>query len=218
MSTKLETGEVKDLLARAGDGDPAAVEALMMLYRERLKGMVRTRINQKLQSRLDESDIVQDAFVDVVRRLDEYLEAPQVPFYIWVRGIVGVKLKQVHRDHLQAQRRDARRERSLTMGDEDGANSGVIALELLGGFTSPSNAVAKMEMKEQLRAALEQLDARDREVIAMRHVEQMSTMETAAALGLSKAGAGNRYLRAISRLKKVLAEQPGYVDLPGFLD
>lgn len=201
----LESEDVQDLLNRASAGDPRAVDELMMLYRDRLKGLVRTRINQRLQSRLDESDIVQDAFVDIARRLDEYLQEPGVPFYVWLRTIVGAKLKQVHRDHLRTQRRDARRELPIPPHHEGDANSGVLALELLDGLTSPSQAVSKKEMRAQLKAALDKLDAKDREIISMRHVEQMSTMESANALGLSKAGAGNRYLRAIARLKRVLA-------------
>jgi RNA polymerase sigma-70 factor (ECF subfamily) len=202
--------ELRDLLRRAGGGEPAACQELFSRYRDRLKRMVRLRMSRRLQGRVDDSDVLQEAFVDVARRLSEYVANPKLPFYLWLRHLTGLKLVEVHRKHLGCQLRDADREITLHRGGLPGADSASLAAQLLGTVTSPSQAAIKAETRLFVQEALNQLDPIDREVLALKHFEQLSTSEVAEVLGLSKAGAGSRYLRAVKRLREVLAGIPGF--------
>jgi RNA polymerase sigma-70 factor (ECF subfamily) len=172
--------------------------------------MVRLRLNRRLQGRVDDSDVLQEACLDVARRLPEYVADPQLPFYLWLRHMTGLKLTEIHRRHLGVQKRDADREVSLHRGGLPEANSVSLAAQLLGTVTSPSQAAIKAETRIQVQDALNSMDPIDREVLALKHFEQLSISEIAQVLGLSKAGAGSRYLRAIKRLKEILSRMPGF--------
>jgi RNA polymerase sigma-70 factor (ECF subfamily) len=108
--------------------------------------------------------------------------------------------------HLDAQQRDAGREVRLNLGAEADVSSAVLAACLLGPAERPSEEAARAELRERLQALLEQLSADDREVLALRHFEQLSTNETAAVLSISAAAAGKRYVRALTRLRKLLGD------------
>lgn len=195
-----------ELLRRAADGDQDALSAALSLHRERLKRMVRLRLNRRLQGRVDESDIVQDALLDASRRLDEYVDDPTVPFFLWLRHITGRKLIDVHRWHLGADKRDAALEIS-NQGASPPASSACLAARLLGRLTSPSHAASRAELQLRVREALELLDPIDREVLALRHYEQLSNVEVAAVLGIGKSTASSRYLRALKKIKDLLDER-----------
>ena len=199
-----------DLLRRAAEGDEEALRALFERYRERLKRMVRLRLSRRLAGRIDDSDVVQEAYVDVSRRLDEYLKAPSTSFFLWLRNVAALKLAEVHRRHLGTQLRDADREVTLHRGGLPMADSVSLAAQLLGKLTAPSQAAIKAEMRMMVQEALNSMDPIDREVLALKHFEQLSTSEIAEVLGLSKAGAGSRYLRAIKRLRAILERIPGF--------
>jgi RNA polymerase sigma-70 factor (ECF subfamily) len=202
--------EFQDLLRRAGGGDAAACQELFSRYRDRLKRMIHLRMSRRLQGRVDDSDVLQEAFVDVARRLAEYVANPRLPFYLWLRHLTGLKLVEVHRKHLGSQLRDADREITLHRGGFPEADSASLAAQLLGTATSPSQAAIKAETRLFVQEALNQMDPIDREILALKHFEQLSTSEIAEVLGLSKAGAGSRYLRAIKRLRAILAQIPGF--------
>jgi RNA polymerase sigma-70 factor (ECF subfamily) len=204
--------ELTDLLRQAADGDDAALTALFSQFRQRLKRMVRLRLNPRLRGRLDASDVVQEAYLEVSRRLGEYVQDPRVPFFLWLRFVTGRKLLDVHRRHLGAQSRDAGREISLHHQPYPAATSASLAAQLLGRLTSPSQAVIKAELQQRVQEALEALNPVDREVLALRHFEQLSNMEIAQLLGLSESGATARYLSALKRINKVLSETPGLLD------
>ena len=202
--------EEADLLPLAAAGDEAAARELFSRYRSRLKRMVHLRLSRRLQGRVDDSDVLQEAYLDVARRLPEYVADPKAPFFLWVRHLTGLKLAEVHRRHLGTQARDADRELSLHRGGLPEADSVSLAAHLLGQLTTPSQAAVKAERRLLVQEALCALDPIDREVLALKHFEQLSTAEIAEVLGLSKAGAGSRYLRAIKQLREILAQVPSF--------
>jgi RNA polymerase sigma-70 factor (ECF subfamily) len=210
-----ESGEVSDLLARAAAGDQEGLRQLFSRYRDRLKRMVRLRLSRRLSGRVDDSDVVQEAFLDISRKLPEYAQAPQLPLFLWLRHMTGLKLAEVHRRHLGTQARDADREVSLHRGGLPEADSVSLAAQLLGKLTTPSQAAIKAEQRIYVQEALSSMDPIDREVLALKHFEQLSTSEIAQVLGLSRAraGAGSRYLRAIKRLREILERIPGFRNL-----
>jgi RNA polymerase sigma-70 factor (ECF subfamily) len=209
----IEESHSGDLLRRAAAGDQQAVNELFAVYRDRLRAMVRLRLNRRLQGRIDPSDVLQEAYLEICKHLADYLRAPTLPFFLWLRHITGQKLIAVHRQHLGAQMRDADREVSLYRGALPQASSASLAAQLLGHFTSASHAAVRAELQIQVQEALNGMDPLDREVLALRHFEMLSNAETAAVLGIKKSAASNRYIRALERLKDILAGLPNFADL-----
>jgi len=199
-----------DLLRRAKAGDEAALGALFVHYRDRLRKMVRLRLDRRLSGRIDASDVLQDAYLDIARRFPEYAAAPTVPFYIWLRSLTGQRLVDLHRRHLGAEMRDAGREVSLYRGALPTASSASLAQQLLAGLTSPTQAAIREEMLLRLQEALNSMDPIDREVVVLRHFEELSNAEAAEVLGVEPAAASKRYIRAIRRLKAILDAVPGF--------
>lgn len=199
------TGQAPDLVARAAAGDRAAVVELLERYRGRLLRMVALRLDPRLQGRVDASDVIQEGYLDAIRRLDEFIRDPAVPFYIWLRFLVGQRVQEQHRRHLETPGRDIGREVSLYRGAMPGASTGSLAARLLGNLTSPSQAAIRAERKIRLEEALNRMDPLDREILVLRHYEQMTNGDAAAALGLDKSAASKRYTRAIRRLKEIMA-------------
>jgi RNA polymerase sigma-70 factor (ECF subfamily) len=193
--------------ARAGDAD--ALNALFSRHRQRLRHMVEMRLDWRLQARIDASDVIQEAFLQAAARLDEYLHNPTLPLFLWLRLVVGERLSKLHRHHLGAQMRDAGREVSLYREALPAASSAALAAQLLGKHTSPSQAVQRAERILRLQEALNALDPIDREVLSLRHFEELSRAETAQVLGIEEAAAAKRYVRALKRLKELLAHLPG---------
>ena len=204
-----EPGDLADLLARAAAGDEKALNELFSRYRKRLKQMVRLRLNRRLQGRIDDSDVLQEAFLEAAKRLPEYLADRPLPFFLWLRHLTGEKLIDVHRRHLGAKMRDAAQEVSLHRGPMPAASSASLAAQLLGRLTSPSQAAVKAETRLRVQEVLNRMDALDREVLALRHFEQLSNAEVAETLGLNESTASSRYLRALKRLKDELCDLPG---------
>jgi RNA polymerase sigma-70 factor (ECF subfamily) len=204
-----EEPDATDLLRRAAAGDQASWRALLARHEGRLRRLVAFRMDRRLQGRLDPSDVLQEVYLEVAGHLDDYLQAPGLPFYLWLRGIAGNKLLELHRHHLGTEMRDAGREVSLYRGALPEASSAELAARLLGRLNRPSEAAVRAETKLRLQEALNSLEPLDREVLALRHFEQLSTAETARVLGIKEAAAGKRYLRALRRLKDILAELPG---------
>jgi RNA polymerase sigma-70 factor (ECF subfamily) len=200
------------LLERARAGDQAAVNELFTRHRARLRRMVELRLDRRLQARIDASDVIQEAYVEVVRRLDEYLRDPAYPLFLWLRLIVGERLLKVHRHHLGTQMRDAGLEVSIYRGPLPAASSAALAAQLLGKHTSPTQAAVRAERMLRLQEALNTLDPMDREVLSLRHFEEMTLAETALALEIQESAAAKRYIRALKRLKAVLATMPGGLD------
>jgi RNA polymerase sigma-70 factor, ECF subfamily len=207
--TDHNSGETVRLLERLKAGDRAALDELFTRYRERLRRMVELRLDWRVRSRLDASDVIQDAFVEVARRLPEYLADPALPLFLWVRLIAGERVLVLHRQHLGAQMRDPRREVALYRGALPEASSAALAERLLGRETSPTQAVVRAERLLRVQEALNALDPVDREVLALRHFEQLNRNETARVLGIEESAASKRYVRALRRLKDALGGLPG---------
>jgi RNA polymerase sigma-70 factor (ECF subfamily) len=198
-----------ELIRRAGEGDTAGLEGLLERYRPRLRRMIRLRLDRRLQGRVDPSDVIQEAYVEVSRGLAAYLRDPSLPFFLWLRLVTGQKLALAHRRHLGVQARDAGREVSLYRGALPEATSAALAAQLIGKHTSPSQAAARAELKIRLQEALNSMDELDREVLALRHFEHLTNSETSRVLGISETAACNRYVRALERLKKILTGPAG---------
>jgi RNA polymerase sigma-70 factor (ECF subfamily) len=207
-----ESSETKSLIRRVEAGDEVAMTELFARYRDRLRKMVKLRMDRRLQGRIDPSDVLQDAYLDVAKRTEEYRANPAMPVFLWLRFITGQKLMALHRKHLGAQMRNAGQEVSLHGGALPPASSISIAAMLLGRITSPTRAARRAEMQVRLQDVLNSMEAVDREVLTLRHFEELGNSETAHVLGISRAAASSRYIRAVMRLKKELASLPGFFE------
>jgi len=201
-----------ELIRRAASGDQDALAQVFGLYRDRLRQMVRLRLDRRLQGRLNPSDVIQEASLDFARRLPDYAREPAMPFYLWLRFLTGQRLIDLHRQHLGAKMRDAGQEVSLYRGALPQASSVSLAAQLLGRLTSASRAAIRAETQIRVQEALNSMDPLDREVLTLRHFEMLSNDETAAVLGIRKSAASNRYIRALKRLKAILSALPGFGD------
>jgi RNA polymerase sigma-70 factor (ECF subfamily) len=202
------------LVRAAAGGDSASLGLLLERDRDRLRRMVALRLDRRLQGRVDPSDVIQEAQFEAARRLAEYLDNPTMPFFLWLRLITGQKLAQFHRHHLGAQMRAAGREVSLFREHLPEATSAALADHLLGRLTDPPAAAVRAELKVRLQEALNSMDPGDREVLTLRHFEHLSTAEAAAELGIGEEAAKKRHIRAVKRLRDILASLPG--GLEGF--
>jgi RNA polymerase sigma-70 factor (ECF subfamily) len=208
-----DSSESQALMRRIEAGDECAMAELFARYRQRLRRMVKLRMDRRLQGRLDPSDVLQDAYVEVSKRAVEYRANPAMPVFLWLRWITGEKLIALHRKHLGTRMRDAAQEVSLYGGALPPASSMSIAAMLLGRITSPTRAARRAEMQVRLQDVLNSLDPVDREVLTLRHFEELGNTETAQILGISKSAASSRYIRAVMRLKKELSSMPGIFDV-----
>jgi len=203
------SSETNRLLRWAADGDRQSWGALLIRHQARIRRMVAFRMDPRLRGRVDPEDVVQEVNLAAARGQEDYLRQPDLPFFLWLRGIAGNKLLELHRYHLGTPMRDARREVSLDRGVLPGATSAALAARLLGHQTSPSEASVRAEKKARLQEALDTMDPVDREVLALRHVEQLTNAEAARLLGIQERAAAKRYLRALKRLKDILGAMPG---------
>jgi RNA polymerase sigma-70 factor (ECF subfamily) len=195
-----------ELIAHAQAGDQQCLGLLLHRDRDRLKRMVSLRLDQRLQGRIDPSDVIQEAQLEAAQRLDEYSASPSMPFFLWLRLITGQKLMQLHRRHLGVKMRSVGKEVSLYRRSLPEATSAALADKLLGRESEPDAAAIRAEQAIQLQEALNGMDATDREVLVLRHFEQLSTAETAAELEITLEAAKKRHLRALKRLKDILAQ------------
>jgi RNA polymerase sigma-70 factor (ECF subfamily) len=205
-----ESSETVQLLRLAAQGDKASWGKLLTLYVERLSRLIALRLDRRIQGRVDAGDVIQEIYLEAWRHLPDYVQHPSMPFYLWLRGLARNKLGELHRQHLGAQMRDARREDPQAPGEDKMPDTTSTALNsLFLDSSTPSKVAARAEVKRQLQEALESMDALDREVLALRHFEQLTPAETAEVLGIKEKAAGMRYMRAIRRLKDVLTLLPG---------
>jgi RNA polymerase sigma-70 factor (ECF subfamily) len=199
------TGHVERLRA----GDRTALPEVFAACRDRLLRMVDLRLDPRLRPRLDPADVVQDAYLDVSGRLDAYLADPKLPPFLWLRLIVAERMATLHRHHIGTKMRDAGREVSLYHGALPQASTAALASMLLGRLTSPTQAAQRAEKLLRVQEALNGLEPTDREILALRHFEQLNRAEAAQALGITEEAGAKRYIRALKRIKDVLAKMPG---------
>ena len=176
--------------------------ALFDQHQARLKRMIALRLDRRLNNRVDASDVLQDAFVEASRRFEEYKEKREVSPFVWMRFLTVQKVAELHRYHFGVKARDVRRE--FNVYDHVDACSGDLAAQLVGNLTTPSTAARRAEQRELVQEMLEQMDPIDREVLALRHFEQLGNAEAAEVLGIEKQAAYRRHVRAVRRLYELL--------------
>jgi len=194
-----------ELSRRAASGDSAAMAALFSRYRTKLKVMVRLRLDRRLQGRVDPSDILQETYLDASQRMAQYANQPGLPFFLWLRFLTAQRMLITYRQHLGTKMRDANVEVSMFRGGMKAVATS-IAEELLAGLSSPDQAAIRHEQRLQLQDALNRMDETDREVLVLRHFEELSNHQVAQVLELSKTAASNRYVRALKRLREILRD------------
>jgi RNA polymerase sigma-70 factor (ECF subfamily) len=194
LSERLES---KDDLSRCFDA-----------YRKRLRAMVAFRLGDRLGSRVDASDVLQEAFLDATARLDQYRDHPTLPPFLWLRFLTAQRLDEHFRRHLGAAMRSVQNEIPLDFGF-GGDSSNLLANWLVSDHTPPPDHSSRMELKYLVAVALSEMDEIDRSVIILRHFEQLTNTETALELGISEAASGKRYVRALIKIKGILSRFPG---------
>ena len=191
------------LIERASQGDEAACEQLMGVHRDRLRKMVALRMDRRLAARIDASDIVQDALAEASRHLADYLQCRPLPFYPWLRRLAWERLVAMNRRHVQAGKRSVVREERYGAAAGD-ASAIALVDRLAAQHSSPSAQMTHAEFRDRVQGALATLDPRDREILVLRYLEQLSTHEAAAVLGLTDSGVKSRLMRALIRLRELL--------------
>jgi RNA polymerase sigma-70 factor (ECF subfamily) len=202
MSTN--SPETQRLLDQAKQGESSAVDQLLDQQRPSLRRMIDLRLDPALARRVDASDIVQDVLLEASKRLADYVKNPAMPFHLWLRHIAKDHIIDMHRKHRLAQRRSIDKEQSIRPALAD-QSSMDLAAQFIDQELTPASAAIRQELQRRLEGAVAEMDEDDREMILMRHFEQLSNQEVATELGLSEAAASMRYLRAIRRLRTLLA-------------
>lgn len=200
------------LIDRVIAGDHDALAELFSQHRDRLWRMISFRLDPRLHGRVDADDILQEAWLAAVQRIDHFLSDASRSIFVWFRLIASQTLIDVHRRHLGTQKRNAALEFSINRGWSSDSTSSALSFHLLGHLTSPSQAALREELSNQLQQSLASMNDIDREVLALRHFEQLSNKETAQILGISDQASSDRYMRALGRLKNVLQIMPEFSD------
>lgn len=196
-------GADPDVVQLMEKGD-SALASLFAQYRARLRRMVEMRLDHRVAGRVDPSDVLQEVFLDASKQLSGYLAEMPMPPLLWLRFLTRQRLMATHRYHLGVQMRNAKREVPLERGQGSPWYSESLSRHLAGQFTTPSGAMARMELQAQLQEVLDAMEPLDQEILALRHFEELSNNEVAQELGISKAAASNRYTRALVRLGRLL--------------
>ncbi|MCP4592603.1 MAG: sigma-70 family RNA polymerase sigma factor [bacterium] len=204
--------ESAELLGRLRRSDEDALAALFSRHRDRLLRLLEFRMDARLRGRVDAEDVLQEAYLDAAKRMHHFSEGTSTSFFIWLRMVVIQTLIDVHRRHLGAQMRDAGREVAIHGAPCSQTTSVSLAARLLGHFTSPTLAARRAELAEHLRTTLDQMDPMDREVLALRHFEELTNSEVAEELEIQQKAASIRYIRALRRFKDVLGEIAAFTD------
>lgn len=193
MLSSGDSVDTQRLLDRVREGDSAARDELLALHREYLRQLIEVRMEPELRRRLDPSDVVQETHLEAIERLDDYLQREPMSFRLWLRRNAIEQLANMHRRHLQAQRRSVRREVPLS-----NVSSIAVARALLGD--RPSAGLQMRELADRVRQALAELSDGDRELLLLRHGEELTNAEVAELLGIGPGNASKRYGRALRRL------------------
>jgi RNA polymerase sigma-70 factor (ECF subfamily) len=208
--------KTQDLLGNIQQGDSSAVNRLMERHRDALRRMIQLRLDQRIQRRIDVSDVVQEVLVEASRRIQDYLANPLMPYHLWLRQIAQDRIIDAHRRHRVSAKRSVDRERPLVAPPAGDHSTVELAAQLAGDDLTPAAAAVQQELAKSVEAAIARLPDADCEIILMRHYEQLSNQEIAQALGLTEPAASMRYLRAIRRLKELMADPNSAIgDEPG---
>ena len=205
----MTTETIEQLIDQAKSGDEHALAELFNRYKRQLRSMIAFRMDHKLKGRVDPSDVLQEAYLDLAQKLPEF-ESKGMSFFVWLRLVVSERLIATHRHHLDVQKRDAGKEIRVAAAGNGNASSMILAEHLLGQYTSVVGQAIKAEQQTKLKSVLDQMDETDREVIALRIFERLSNGEAAEVLGLTKQTTSKRFFRAIERLRETVLEIPGF--------
>lgn len=196
--------KTEELLAGAKGGDDDALNRLIERHRDGVRRLIQMRLDQRIQRRVDVSDVVQDVMVEAHRRLREYLLAPPMPFHLWLRQIAKDRIIDAHRRHRVSGKRSVDREQPLLGGGADDRSTQDLAAQLFDPEITPASAAVQRELTRRVEEAVHTLGEQDFEIVSMRHYEQLSNQEVAQVLGLTEPAASMRYLRAVRRLRAIL--------------
>ena len=198
------------LASKAKSGDLEALAALFHQYEDRLRRMVEIRMDPKLLGRIDPSDVLQEAYLDLVQRLPSFASRDEeMSMFVWMRLVTSEKLLQLRRQHVDAQKRSIGREVPIAANTSDQSSS-FLTDHLYSHFSSAANKLIRQEMRQVLMDTLDAMEEIDREIILIRAFEELSNVEAAEVLGISQNGASNRFVRAMTRLKLELERIPGF--------
>lgn len=214
MVSAVNSSETNRLLRRASDQCPQGLPELFAHYQERLRRMVRLRLDWRLRPRFDSTTVLNEVYAEAARRFGEYAADPSVKFYLWLRQLAGQTIQALHRKCLGPQVWNAGQEVSLYRGALPQATSVSLAAHLLGQRNAASQAAAKTDLQVRLQEALNSMEPMDREILALRHLEELNNEEAATALGIDPAEASIKFVRALKRLKEMLKTIPGFFDQP----
>jgi RNA polymerase sigma-70 factor (ECF subfamily) len=189
------------LLEQVGRGDQAALEQLLVRHRPEMHKFVDWHLDPRLRARADPSDVVQEAQLEMTRRINEFLRRRPMPFHLWARRTAYQRLLNLRRDHQQRARRSVAREVAWPQ-----RSSLLLAKPLVQGGPSPSQALEAREYAERVSRAVSELPEPDREILLMRHAEELAYEEISCLLDIEPAAARKRYGRALIRLQKVLTD------------
>ncbi len=196
-----DSAETDQLLQRARAGDREAVEELFARFRPYLHQLIATRLDARLRQRIDPSDVVQDTEAEAFRRLGDFLQRQPMPFRLWLRKTAWERLQKLREQHVEAARRSV--EREVRLPDR---SSLVLAQQLMAGGSTPSQRLSRKEIARRLNQALGRLSENDREILLMRHQEDLSYDEISSFLEIEPSAARKRYGRALLRLQNLLRE------------
>ena len=194
---------IEDLIGRLRTGDEKALAELFALHQDRFLRMIHFRLDPNLRSRVDPLDVLQDAYIDADQRLHTFLARGDATIGVWLRLIVLQRLQMVVRHHLLTTKRDARKEITLDLRD-DSQQFNRIAEMLADSITSPSDALARDDAVKLVEQMLSEIPLVDREVLVLRHFEQLTNDEVAEILKISRTAASNRYVRALRRMQSLI--------------
>ncbi len=198
--------EVQKLLDQAQAGDATAIERLLEHQREPVRRMINLRLDPMIGRRVDASDVVQEVLLEASRRFQDFLRNPTMPFHLWLRHLARDHIIDAHRRHRVAKKRGVDREQLLAAPNWADASSLDLIAQLSDHEATPATAAIRQELQRRLHSAIDKLNPDDREVIVMRHFEQLSNQEVATELRLTEPAASMRYLRAVRRLRELMGE------------
>jgi len=195
--------DTEELVRRAGAGDRSAVSRLLDRHRRRLRKMVAVRMDARMVARLDPSDVVQETLVEAVKKLPDYLRDRPLPFYAWLRQLAWNRLVDLHRQHVLAEQRTIAKEVSLATL-LSGQSARYLASHLLARENHPGSRIVRQELIDRMREAIGRLPDSHREVLILRHLEDLSVAEVAAILKTTKAAVTSRHFRALVGLREIM--------------
>lgn len=199
-----------EIIRRLKTDREEALAELYLLVRERLRRVIDFRLDYRLGGRVSQSDVLQETYVRAAQRIESYLKKPDMPFFVWLRLEANQRMHEIHRFHFGAEKRDIRREVKLQNKSDNGNTSVQLAAHIVAKMTSASGLFQKAQQIEALEKTLSEMNETDREVIAMRHFEELSNVETAKVLGIGAEAASKRYIRALKRLKEIMQQHAAF--------